>query len=45
MAKNLDISLPTTNAIIKTAIAMAIVLLAVRMTPDSWGIKRWFMAA
>lgn len=45
MAKQLDLSLPTPKAIIKTAVELAIIMLAVRMTPDTWGIKKWFMAA
>jgi len=44
MAKQFDLSLPSTNAIIKTAIALVIIMFAVRATPDTWGIKKWFMA-
>lgn len=45
MASKLDFALPTPKAILKTAIELAIIMFAVRMTPDTWGIKRWFMAA
>ena len=45
MAKQFDFALPTGKAIIKTAIELAIIMFAVRMTPDAWGVKRWFMAA
>ena len=44
MAKALDVSLPSINAIVKTAIALVVILFAVRMTPDTWGIKKWFTA-
>jgi len=44
MAKQLDLSLPSTKTLIKTAIALAIIMFVVRMTPDTWGIKKWFMA-
>ena len=44
MAEKIKLSLPTVNTIIKTAIALAIIMFAVRMTPDTWGVKRWFMA-
>lgn len=43
-SKQFDFVIPTHKAIIKTAIEMAIILFVVRMTPDTWGIKRWFMA-
>lgn len=43
MAKQLDISLPSTNSLVKTAIALVVILMIVRMTPDTWGIKKWFM--
>jgi len=45
MARSIDLSLPSGNTIIKTAISLVIILFVVRMTPDTWGIKKWFMAA
>ena len=45
MAKQFDFSFPSINGIAKTAIALVIIMFAVRMTPDTWGIKKWFMAA
>jgi len=44
MAKQFDFAIPTPKAIIKTAIELAIIMFAVRMTPDTWGVKKWFMA-
>lgn len=45
MAKQFDFAIPTPKAIIKTTIELAIIMLVVRMTPDTWGVKKWFMAA
>jgi hypothetical protein len=44
MAKAFDLELPNVKNLVKTAIALAIILFAVRMTPDTWGIKKWFTA-
>lgn len=43
--KQIDLALPSVKSIVKTAVAVAIVMFAIRMTPDTWGIKKWFMAA
>jgi hypothetical protein len=45
MAKQFDFAIPTPKALIKTAIELAVIMFAIRMTPDTWGIKKWFMAA
>ena len=44
MAEKIKLNLPSVNSVIKTAIALVIILFVVRMTPDAWGIKRWFLA-
>ena len=41
----LNLSLPNLNFIGKTLIAVVVILVAVRLTPDSWGIKSWFSAS
>jgi len=43
--KSLDLSFPSTNKLISTAIAIVIIMFVVRMTPDTWGIKKYFTAA
>lgn len=43
-SKQIDLSLPSVKTLVKTAIALAIIMFAVRMTPDTWGVKKWFMA-
>lgn len=45
MSKQFEMFIPTPKAIVKTAIEIAVIMFVVRMTPDTWGIKRWFMAA
>jgi len=40
---NLKASLPSVNFIVKAAIAIFAVMFVVRMTPDSWGLKKWFV--
>lgn len=44
MAEKIKLALPSTNALIKTAIVLVIIMFAVRATPDTWGVKKWFMA-
>jgi len=44
MAEKVKLTMPTINSVIKTAIALVIILFIVRMTPDTWGIKKWFLA-
>lgn len=44
MSKSFDLSFPSTNKLVSTAIALVIIMFAVRMTPDTWGIKKWFSA-
>jgi hypothetical protein len=41
-ALDLKAKLPSLNFIIKAAIAIFIVMLVIRFTPDSWGVKKWF---
>lgn len=45
MGSKLNLSLPSINMIAKVAIAMVIVFFVVSMTPDTWGIKRFFTAS
>lgn len=44
MAEKIKLALPSPNGLIKTAIALVIIMFAVRATPDTWGIKKWFTA-
>lgn len=45
MAKQFNVYLPSVQGIVKTAIALVIIMFVVRMTPTTWGIKKWFLAA
>jgi len=42
MASKLPVSLPSLSFAVKTVITIVILMLAVRMTPDTWGIKKYF---
>jgi len=43
MASKLDIHLPSKDFLFKVVIAVALIMLIVRMTPDKWGIKKYFV--
>jgi len=42
MASKLPVSLPSISFIGKTVLTIVLVMLVVRMTPDTWGIKKYF---
>ncbi|HUW19360.1 MAG TPA: hypothetical protein VMW16_08665 [Sedimentisphaerales bacterium] len=39
---NLQAKLPNADFVVKAAIAIFIVMFVIRLTPDGWGIKKWF---
>ena len=44
MSSKFNIGLPSISFMAKAAVAIVLIMLVVRMTPDTWGIKKWFTA-
>jgi len=43
MASKFDLHLPSKDFLFKALVAVAAIMLVVRLTPEKWGIKKYFM--
>lgn len=43
MASKFDIHLPSKDFLFKALLSFLAIMLIVRMTPDKWGIKKYFL--